>query len=194
MIFPYEFLGEETYYGSYRTRRFQEVFPSANDFIEFLKECDVPLTIKIDSARTLYALLYARYGNSHVAYSDENQFTYGVASTVFMYGPTWEKRLEIQKELRSLSVEELQKGTKDIFNTALNPGTVPTTATLEELPGINSQNTTNRKKSKAEAYAMLMSLLETDVSKDFIDKFARLFIKIAAPDRPLLYEFNAEYL
>lgn len=193
MIFPHAYIGD-SYYGGYRTRTFQEVFPSANDFVGFLKECDIPLTIKEETARTLFGLLYANYGNSHVASSDENQFTYQVASTIYMYGPTWEKRVEIQKDLRELSMEELQRGTKDIHNTALNPGTSPTTATLEELTAINSQNTTNRKKSKPEAYATILALLETDVSKEFIAKFRPLFIKIAEPDYPLLYGFSAETL
>ena len=183
-----------SYYGGYRTNTFQEEFESAEAFVKFLQECDIPLTIQATTAKTLYGLLYARYGNSHISNSDPNQFKYGVASTIFMYGPTWEKRLNIQKELRELSMEELQRGPKDIHNSARNPGTAPTTATMEELPGINSQNTTNRKKSKTEAYSVILSLLQTDVTKDFIDKFAHLFIKIVAPDRPLLYEFNAEYL
>ena len=184
-----------SYYGGYRTQTFAEIFPSAAVFTTFLEEeCDIPLAIKPENTELLYGLLYARYGNSHHSGSDPHQFMYGVASTIFMYGPSWEKRLEVQKELRELSLEELQKGTKDIHNSAYNPGTRPTTATIEELPGINSQNTTNRKKSKAEAYAMLMAVIETDVTREFIDKFAELFIKVAEPDTPLLYETTAEEL
>ena len=40
------------------------------------------------NATTLYYLLYARYGNSHIVNTDENQFTYKLFSTIFMYGPT----------------------------------------------------------------------------------------------------------
>ena len=193
MIFTNQYIGD-SYYGGYRTRTFQEIFPSAESFLSFLEECDIPRLIRDDTTELLYGLLYAQYGNSHIAYSDENQFTYQVAATTFMYGPTWEKRLEVQKDLRALSIEELQRGNKEIFNTALNPGTSPTTATLEELTAINSQNTTNRKKSKPEAYSILLSLLETDVTKEFTDKFRPLFIKIAEPDYPLLYEFSAATL
>lgn len=39
-----------------------------------------------------------------------------------------------------------------------------------------------------EAYAQLAALLETDVTEDFLNKFKYLFIKVAAPDYPLLYE------
>ena len=179
-----------TYYGSFRTHTFQEVWKSAAEFSKFLTECDIPLKLKSETVLTLYALLYARYANSYVASSDENQFKYQVASTVFMYGPTWEKRLEVQDALRKLTLDELKAGAKDIYNSAYNPGTAPGTATLTELTAINAQNTTNRKKSTMDAYANLLALLETDVTKEFIDKFKALFIKIAAPDAPLLYEFT----
>lgn len=181
-----------SYYGGYRTRTFQEIWESAADFGTFLVDSDIPLKLKTETINTLYYLLYARYGNSHAASSDENQFKYQVASCIFMYGPTWEKRLEVQDSLRKLTLDELKVGSKDIYNTALNPGTqVGTgTSTITELPGINSQNTTNRRKSTMEAYANLLDLLETDVTKDFLDKFSNFFIKILEPDYPLLYQFE----
>lgn len=178
----------DTYYGGYRTRTFADIFESADNFAAMAEEVDIPLKIKEESLRTLFGLMYARYGNSHVAYSDENQFIYGVFSTIFMYGPTWEKRLEIQDNVRALTLEEAQAGDKTIYNNAYNPGTIPTT---EELQAINSQNTTNRKKGKIEAYANILSMLEVDVTREFLDRFKSLFIKILEPDYPLLYETTA---
>lgn len=182
----------ETFYNLHRTNTFQEIWESAAEFLDFLKECDVPLAISEENATTLYYLLYARYGNRHIANSDQNQFMYAVASTIFMYGPTWEKRLFVQQEIRTMSLEELQRGDKSIFNSAYNPGTTPSTQTLEELTAINAQNTTNHKKGKLEAYANLMALLETDVSKEFIDRFNPLFGKWATTATPLFYEFNIQ--
>lgn len=181
-----------SYYGGYRTRTFQEIWNSSEEFLSFLTTCDVPLKITEQSAETLYYLLYARFGNSHIASSDENQFRYQIASTIFMYGPTWEKRLEVQDNLRKLSLDELRIGSKSIYNSALNPGTAPTTSTLDELPAINSQNTSNKKKSVVAAYADLWELLKTDVSKKFIEQFKAYFIKVLEPDYPLLYKFNVE--
>lgn len=183
-----------TYYGSYRTRTFQEIFPSGEAFKTSLQASDIPLKLKEESVYLLYGLLYARYGNSHIMDSDENQFEYKIASTIFMYGPTWEKRLEVQEELRNLTIDELRLGSKDIYNSAMNPGTAPSTSYLEELPAINSQNTTSRKKSVAEGYSILLALLETDVSKEFIDRFSKLFIKILEPDYPLLYSFSDQLI
>lgn len=113
-------------------------------------------------------------------------------SIIFMYGPSWEKRLEIQTKIRDLTDEELMRGGKAIYNHSFNPSTAPKTGSLEELDTINEQNTTNYKKSKMEGYSMLMSLLERDVTEEFISLFSKLFIKILAPDYPLLYDTTLE--
>ena len=111
------------------------------------------------------------------------------------YGPAWAKRLSIQEELQKLSLEEgsdIYLGSGAIYNHALNPGTAPSTQTLTELPQINEQNTTKYRKSKLEGIANLAALLETDVSEEFLGKFRRLFIRVVAPDRPLIYENYTE--
>jgi hypothetical protein len=181
-----------SYYGSYRTRTFSDIFPNLDEFWIKYNEVLIPQKINEDSVTTLYYLLYAKYGNSHIASSDENQFLYALFSTIFMYGPTWEKRLDIQDKLRALSEEDIVRGSKAIHNHAYNPGTAPSTDTLDELLAINDQNTTQYKKSKLEAYALLMSIIQTDVTADFISKFKNLFIVVLAPDYPLLYETEGE--
>lgn len=109
-----------------------------------------------------------------------------------MYGPTWEKRLDVQEKVRALSEDELREGGKSIYNTALNPSTEPSTSSLEELQTINTQNTANRKRSKLDAYSTLVALLETDVTAYFLDRFRELFLKVVAPELPLWYETESE--
>lgn len=181
----------DTYYGSFRTRTFSEIFPSAEDFVAQYAQSQLNGALTIDSTLQLYYLLYARYGNSHIASSDENRFTYAVWSNIYMYGPAWQKRLDVQRKIIALSDEQILVGGKAIYNQALNPEVEPSTAALTELPYINSQNTTNYVKSKLEGYANLLSLIETDVTKEFIDRFANLFIKNLAYDEPLLYTTEA---
>lgn len=177
-------------YGNYRQRTFSEIFPNVDKFVDEFMASPFSSAINDHSRRILYYMLYANYGNSPISNSDENQFKYRVWSTIFMYGPTWEKRLEIQDKLRKLSEDELMRGGKAIYNHAFNPGTEPTTGSLEELDYINDQNTTNYKKSKLEGYAILMELLKTDVSRDFINKFKSLFLKFVQPEYPLWYVDN----
>lgn len=175
-------------YGNFRTRSFSDIYVDIEVFKEDYTSNGIPRTLSDDSLVTLYYLLYARYGNSCIASSDETQFKYKLFSTIFMYGPAWEKRLEIQRKLRDLNENDLIIGTTAIHNSALNPSQAPSTQTLEELNYINSQNTTKYKKSKLEGYATLYSLIETDVTEEFIDKFKKLFITVVEPELPLWYE------
>ena len=82
-------------YGNYRTRKFTDIFPDVETFLQNYKNNGIQTTISDESATTLYYLLYSRYGNSHIANSDETQFKYKLFGTVFSYGPTWEKRLDM---------------------------------------------------------------------------------------------------
>ena len=174
-------------YGNYRTRKFTDIFPDVETFLQNYNDNGIQTTISDDSATTLYYLLYSKYGNSHIANSDENQFQYKIWSTIFMYGPAWERRLEIQDTLRSMSEDDLIKGSKQIVNHSYNPSTAPSTSTLEELTTINEQNTNNYKKGKLDAYAFLWDLLATDVTSEFINKFKSLFLVIVEPQLPLWY-------
>ena len=128
-----------------------------------------------------YYLISARYGNSHAANSDENQFKNRIYSIMFMYGPSWAKRLDIQKKVRALTDADIFAGGRVVYNHAFNPNTEPSTDALEQLSYINEQNATNYKKSKLEGYAMLSELVKTDVSNDFLEKFKRIFVIIGVP-------------
>lgn len=144
--------------------------------------------ISEESLKKLFLLLYARYGNNPIANQDENQFKYKVYSIVYQYGPTWQRKIEIQKTLRGLSETDLLTGQKTINNHAFNPSTAPSTSTLDELPKIDAQTTSINKRSKLDAYNTLWNILETNVTANFLDKFKDLFMKVVAPQHPLLYE------
>lgn len=174
-------------YGHYRTRKFTDIYMNVDSFLEDYRNNGIPATITDESASTLFYLLYARFGNSHISSSDENRFKYNLFSIVFSKGPTWEKKLEIQEKLRDLTEAELLQGNKAIYNSALNPSTAPSTDSLEELNYINQQNTTQYKRNKVEAYSLLIELLKNDVTTDFIDAFQILFNPFGS-ELPLYYE------
>ena len=171
-------------YGNFRTRTFSQIYNNVEAFKEDYNNNGIPTTISDESVTTLYYLLYARFAHSSIASSDETQFKYKVFSIIFSYAPSWEKRLEIQKALRNLKEEDILKGSTAIYNSAMNPSTVPST---EELDYINSQNTTKYKKSKMDAYASLYGLIETDVTERLLSEFKKLFIKVVEPNIPLWY-------
>lgn len=174
----------------YSTVLFTDVWDNEEDFQTDLANSPFNGCISSSNPNNVeltFYLLYARYGNNPIANRDINQFKYKIFSVMFQYGPTWEKRLDIQSKLRSISDDDLLKGSKAIYNTALNPSTAPSTGSLDELNYINSQNTTNYKKSKMDAYTQLWDLLETDVTEEYINKFKKCFKVFVAPEKPLLF-------
>lgn len=180
-------------YGIYRYRTFSEIFTELGVFLDLWTESKYPKILpEADSEygadmTTIYYMLLARYANSPIASCDETQFVNRLFLTVFQYGPTWAKRLELQGKLRSLSEPELLKGGQAFYNHANNPSTAPVNDSTEALPKIDSQNVTSYVKSKMEGYSILASLLETDVTKEFLDKFEVLFNPLVMPDFEICY-------
>lgn len=195
----YDYVMGQPLYGNWRQRKFNDIYPELvyfqEDYDQF-KEGIIDNTVSQKGISTIWMLLSARYGNSTVASQNEEQFKMKLFSTIFMYGPTWEKRIDIQKKLRDMKIEDIQLGGKAIFNTALNPSTAVAkdsqssggTNTLTELQYINQQNTSNYMKSVPEAYGILLQLLETDVTAEFIERFKKLFLTFVTPELPLWYD------
>lgn len=176
----------------YDTKLFTDIYNKVDTFVADYNSINLGGLTDPTLVTKLFYLLYAKFGNSPIANLDENQFKYKLFSTVFMYGPAWEKRLDIQNEIRTLKPEELLQGAKAIHNRALNPETDPATADLTELTYINEQNTTNYTKSKMDAYGQLWSLISTDVTADFLAKFNDCFKKFVKPANPLIYVTDEE--
>lgn len=174
-------------YGNYRNRKFTDLYGDVDTFVSDYNDCGIPVTLTEETMKTLFYLLYARYGNSTIASADETQFKYKLFGTIFQYGPAWEKRLEIQKELRSMSLDELRESATAIYNHSMNPSTAPKNDEWEILPTVNDQNVTRHKRSKLDAYALLVGLLENDVTDEFLSKFKKLFLTVVTPELPLWY-------
>lgn len=184
----------------YNTKRFCEIWEEVEDFADDYKSS--PLydyqvgvsprnSLTDENINKLYYLLYARYGNNPIANFDINQFKFKVYSIIFEYGPNWQKELELQEKLRGLSDDDISTGQFAIYNQAYHDATAPSTSTTQELDYINNQNTTRLKKGKLNAYNDLLLLLKTDVTKQFIDRFEKLFKKFLY-GRPTLYVTNLE--
>ena len=179
---------EGSVYGAFRTNKFSDIYSNVNDFKNDYIGIGIPTTIDTTDLTTLYYLLYANYGNSHIASFDLTQFKYKLFSTIWQYGPTWSRQVGIQKRLRELNEEDILQGSKQIYNNANNPSVEPTTDTTDELTFINQQNVTKNKKGVLEAYGLLDSLLKKDVTQDFLNKFKKLFLTVVQPESPFLYE------
>lgn len=171
----------------YETILFSQIYESSDEFLEDYNNIGIPTTISTQSATTLFFLLYARYANNPIANFDITQWKYKLFSIVFQYGPTWEKRLDLQSKLRELNDSDLTMAFKGVYNHAYNPSTAPVADTTEALGYINDQNVNTSVRGKLDAYGKLWDLLETDVTEEFLKKFVNIFKKFVAPEKPLLY-------
>lgn len=183
----------------YGTFTFCQVWESYDAFktdydaaIVFYKQNDSPISEK--ALKTLYFLLYSKFGNNPIANNDVNQFKFKVYSTIYAYGPTWEKKMEIQDKLRALAEADLLAGAKQIYNHAFNPSASPSTETLEELTYINDQNTALHKKSKMEAYSFLWEILHSNATEEFLRQFRKLFSVAVASQCVPFYISDEEVL
>ena len=174
----------------YDTKTFADVYPTETEFLTDFDTYEPILGTSIDrtNMRLIYLLLSAKYCNSPIANYDESQFSRKMFVTIYMYAPTWLKRTEIQKALRSLTEDDIINGNKTITNHAYNPGTAPSTASLEELQYINDQSTNTVKQSKLNAYTMLWGMLATDVTAEFLAKFQPLFMMFTNPSIEDIYQ------
>lgn len=176
-------------WGNYRTRTFSEIFDSYETFVEHWDLLPFKKAVAADNIdmELAYYLLMARYANSHIASLDENRFIFQTFSLIFQYGPMWAKDLKTQANIRALDIEDFRTGAANIVNHAQNPSTTPTTADTQELPFVNDQNVSKTKRSIADGYALMYSLLKEDVSEKFIERFKKLFLTVVAPERPLWF-------
>lgn len=185
----------------YKTKLFCEFFESSQDFLDSWKESEF-YTLTLDSSfnpiipdndvKLAFGLLLARYANSPIANMSEEQFIIKLWQTIFQYGPSWSKRLEVQRKLRALTDDEIVQGAKIINNHAYNPSTTPGTDSLTELNYINEQTSQNYKKAKIDAYANLWELLRADVTEQFVKKFQKLFKQVVTPERTYIYVTDLE--
>ena len=176
----------------YITKTFTEVWDKYDSFKSDYDEL-MPLLVgnrtvlKDENIRGTFYYLYARYGNNPIVNYDETQFKMKLFAVMSVYGPTWEKKKDLQIKFRNLTDDELLQGAKQIYNHAFNPSTEPTTQELEELTHINDQNVTNNKKSKMEAFSILWANLHVDSTDEYMNKFKNCFSRFVGDQKPIIY-------
>lgn len=178
----------------YNTETFCDVYDKAEDFVADYKASglyDANNKINDTSATTLYYLLYAQYGNSPIFNNDVNQFKYKMWSTIYKFGPSWEKRLSIQSNIRQLTLEDIQTGSQAIYDHSLAMGDDNITAKTDPTK-IDQKTGTYYTKSKMDAYGQLWTILKADVTNEFLSKFKICFKQFVMPERPVLYVTEVE--
>lgn len=143
--------------------------------------------------KTLYYLLYAKYGSSHINSDNPTQWKYKIFSNIFAMGPTWKQKGELQEILHESSIDDLQKGAIQINNTSANPDGLPINPTgstvdkWDSIGGVNTQGTFLNKSGKLTTISNTHYALKNDTVGWFIKTFQKYFIIMTAPAKPLWY-------
>lgn len=180
---------------NYNYPLFAEIWPTVDDFLADYNISSLKC-ITTASATILYNLLIGKFYNAPINMDSIGQWKQQVMVTIYCYGPTWEKRSELQSKLRNLTDDDLLKGSRHMVNIAANPSTpVDTdsgTMSDKELNYIQEQNVSLSERSKVEAYNTLYDLLKTDITTQFIDRFDNLFLKCVSPQRVPYFIYSKE--
>ena len=186
----------------YDTILFCEIWDSSESFLadynntgtDFTNQ--VPTTISQQNALMTYLLLFSRYGNNPIANYDVTQFKNKIFTTIWQYGPAWEKRLKMQEDIRALTLEEITTGTKTgwtsdgsqsqtntgsdttINNHAYNPSTVPSTQSTNELDYIDQQQVAKGSNTSTISGTDNKNTEQT-VTKSKMDAYAQLWELVA---------------
>ena len=177
----------------YNTKTFSNIFPDLETFKDTYVSSPLYAeghTLEDANIDILFYLLYARYGNNPIANLSEHQFVYKMFSIIFQYGPTWQKELSIQSELRDKTLTQLSQGAIQkyghAFNDASNPGD------WKDIKYFNEQNINEYTKGLLDTYNDLEILLKKDVTETFINRFKVCFKTMVRPDWTYIYETELE--
>lgn len=179
------------YGNSFNSPKFTDVWSTAEDFKTDYKACGLYLSDFTDaSIQTLYYLLYAQYGNSHIASSDTNQFKYKLYAIIHAEGLQWQKKVAIQKIFSTATESDILNGGYIISNSSANDSNMSNNPldTDDILNHIDEQTIDKTSKDYVDSYQKLVYNLR-DVNTYFIDKFKKLFNRFVGNNDPKpLYE------
>lgn len=173
----------------FNTKTFAQIYPELEYFEADFEELEGFFLDNVDFADlgAIYMLLYSKYGNNPISNLDENQFKVKLFSIIATHGPVWIKRINLQKEIRNITLEDATKGSIAIHNHATNDSTLPNDGAVTELNFVDNQNVSKYKRSKIEAANILWESIKGDVTEDFIRKFRYLFKSIVRAEHTEIY-------
>lgn len=159
----------------YNTKTFNQIYKNAETMLsDYLASPFGSLNYVTNATVNLtFALLTAKHGNSPIKNLSEEQFKMKLFSLIMSYGPTFQKKLDLQKQLRDLTADEMLEGNKQISDAVDNPEYANFAG--QELDGITRQNVSRLKKSKIQGISDLWNMLSPDLTGEYIAQFNQLF-------------------
>lgn len=182
----------------YNTELFIDIFETPEQFVSECKASpllsykngnETKYFLTDENLTKLFWLIFSRHGNDPIANMSIGQFKTKMFAIIFQYGPTWQRRLELQIEARALTTDEASQGTFSVYNHAFNDSTIiQDQANIDgELKFVNDQNVSKYRKGKTDTIVNLWEILKVDVTDSFLNKFDKLFKIVDGPEDLTIY-------
>lgn len=186
MAYEFNYLGQ-----TYPTMTLADIFPKFADLSTFYTQTGLPnrfLDYQDYNLETAYFMLMSEFASAHIKSTSVDLFKLRFAKLLFEYVPVWQREMYFQSKLLTMSDEELIKGSRTVHNHANHPGSVPSTASLEELTYIDNQTTSNYVKNVPEAIREHIYSINYNPTEEFINKFRGLFSDVMYSSTTHYYE------
>lgn len=175
------------------TFTFKDLIPDFETFNDLWESYMIePMYLSVNEMERLYRILYNNYCNCSVAYDTPGAFYRMFFLELYNCGEDYIIKMNMIRELRQLSIDELVKEYETISNVANNDNEmIPSDNPLYHIvPYITTQSTSASKSNKANAIVKALSAYRDNKVKYFVDRFKYLFITIFGDN--LYYYCNNE--
>lgn len=167
---------------------FKEIFPSLEEFQNFLTEFQVVNITNAENltfANYIYKILFRRYHNSNVQYDTPEDFKCDFANILEDNFAKYQRQISLIQSMQQLTEDEIITIGTALANQANNPNTKPNDPT-QPLEYISAQAFTLTKDNKLLAYLRAIQSVPTQLIDELLLRCVNLF-KTILPKTVALY-------
>ena len=163
------------------TFSFKDLIPDFETFIDLYQSYMIEqLYLTLEEKERIYRILYNNYCNCSVAYDTPGAFYRMFFLEVYNCAEDYITKMNMIRQLRQLSIDELVKEYETISNVANNDNEMLQydSPLYHIVPYITTQSTSASKSNKANAIMRALSAYRDNQVKYFVDRFKYMFITI----------------
>lgn len=171
---------------------FKDIFPTYDEFDDFLNDFNIVSTVgagnaaNLNFAQYLYKILFRRYHNSNVQYDTIEDFKLDFANVLEDCFAKYKQQMDILTKIHALTEKELITLNTALANNSLNPNTVVDDPT-EPLEYISAQAYSYTQDNKLNAFLRAMENIPGKLIDTMLRRCVNLF-KTVLTNQIFIYE------
>ena len=144
---------------------------------------ELPTKYNNDNNIIIYRLIFNKYCQSSVGFDRSCEFKQQFANIIYEEYDYFVSKLDLIKQIRAMTVNEMVKEYETITNVANNDNQVVESPLSQIIPYITTQSSSSSKINKVIALTRALREFRNNEVKYFLDKFKELFIQIIPYNR-----------